>query len=114
MRDCHFAGTEFIGTNIRGTRFCNSIFENAIFQCVNADKVDFNGCKFYHYIFDGALGKAKNLEIDLEGNIIVSKNDIEIPDTVMKCAEDIIKNVGVRNTVIQMKNSRINRISLKM
>lgn len=114
MSESHFSGTEFIGTNLRGTRFNNSVFENAIFQAVTADKTDFKECNFYHCIFDSIPGKAKNLDVDMENNIIMSRSDINISDAVMECVEDIIRDAGIRNTVIQLKNGGVNRISLLM
>ncbi len=115
MSHSHFCGTEFIGTNIRGTRFNNSVFVNAIFLGVKADGADFKGCSFFHCIFDGGLSKAKNFDIDMENNIVLSKPDsMEIPSKIISCAEEIIKNSSVRNSVIQMKKGKINKPTLMM
>ncbi len=80
MSESRFYGTEFAGTNIGGSYFRNFIFQNAIFTYVIADQADFIGCKFFHCI----------------------------PD--IEYAKQIIPKDTVRNSVIQLKKVRFNRL----
>ncbi len=114
MSESHFYGTEFIGTNIRGSCLKNAVFKNAIITGVTADKADFSGCKFYHCILDGSVLKGRNLKFNPEDNIVLSNNSIFVPDSVLKCVEQIIQQNSTRNSVIQLKKGRVNRITLMM